>query len=370
MNLQILAQNILRLRVAKQLSQTALAEAANISISAIKSLELAKAAPRMRTLQAIAKALDVRIQDVFLPFKELRTVRFRSAKRMQNREKVLADVAMWLEDFNSLEKILNRQLPFDLKPIRAQCSRNDVMEAARLCRKTLKLKPTEPIHDICGLLERTGVKVLPMQMSSDSFFGLSVGEGDGGPAVVVNVWERIAIERRIFTAAHELGHLILHPEAYKVDQVDENKEEEQEANRFSSYFLMPNEGFYKEWNEAAGLHFVDRVLKVKLIFRVSYKSILSRLLEDGVVDKSIWMKFNIAFQRRFNRKLPFKEEPMGIDIFEPFGMQRFDFSEDRFSLLVREALDDDKISLSRGAEILRIGIEEMRDLRQNWEAIL
>jgi len=51
-------------------------------------------------------------------------------------------------------------------------------------------------------------------------------------------------------------------------------------------------------------------------------------------------------------------------------MQRFDFYEDRFKRLTREAVEKDKISLSRGAEMLRIGIEEMHNLLLNWEVIL
>lgn len=370
MNLQILAQNVRRLRIAKRLSQRALADNAGLSLPAIKSLELAKSEPRMRTIQAIAKALDVKIQELFQPVRELHTVRFRSAKRMQNRENVLAEVARWLDDFTFLEKSLNDICSFKLGAVWSQCSRGRPTEAAEVCREELRLKPTEPIYDICGLLEHAGVKVFPISVASDSFFGLSVGEKDGGPAVVVNVWERISVERRIFSAAHELGHLMLHPEAYDVTKVDENKKEEQEADRFAGHFLMPDEGFRKEWNEAAGLHFVDRVFKVKRIFRVSYKTVLSRLLENGAVDNSIWKKFNMAYQQRFNRKLSFKEEPMGIDPAEPFGMQRFDFYEDRFKRLAREAVEKDKISLSRGAEMLRIGIEEMQDLLQNWEVIL
>ncbi|MBF0527178.1 MAG: ImmA/IrrE family metallo-endopeptidase, partial [Deltaproteobacteria bacterium] len=269
-----------------------------------------------------------------------------------------------------LEKALNKHVPFNLKPARAQCSRERVVEVAELCRKKLGLKPGEPIYDICGLLEHAGVKVLSVPMMSDGFFGLSVGEEDGGPAVVVNVWERISVERRIFSAAHELGHLMLHPDAYDVTKIEENKEEEKEADRFAGHFLMPNEGFRKEWNEASGLHWVDRVFKVKRIFRVSYKAVLNRLREQVGADESIWVKFNLAYQQRFNRKLTFKEEPLGLDSAEPFGMQRFDFFEDRFSRLTRDAVEKDKISLSRGAEILRIGIEEMQDLLQNWAAVL
>jgi Zn-dependent peptidase ImmA (M78 family)/DNA-binding XRE family transcriptional regulator len=370
MNLQILAQNIRRLRTAKRFSQKALADAAGLSLPAIKSLELAKSEPRMRTVQAIAKGLDVKLQELFLPVREIKAVRFRSTKRMQNRENVLAEVSRRLDDFNYLEKVLDTNVPFKLQQTRAQCSRARIALAAELCREKLSLKPGEPIHDICGLLEHAGVKVLSIPMASDGFFGLSVGEEDGGPAVAVNVWERISVERRIFSAAHELGHLMLHLDAYDVTRTDENKEEEREADLFAGHFLMPDIGFRKEWEEASGLHWVDRVFKVKRIFRVSYKTVLVRLREHNVVGEEIWMKFNVAYQRRFKRKLPFKEEPMGIDPAEPFGMQRFDFYEDRFSRLVREAVEQDKISLSRGAEMLGIGIEEMQDLLQNWEAVL
>ena len=370
MNLHILAQNIRRVRTARKLSQKALAESSGISLPAIKNLEAAKNEPRMNTVQAIAGALEVRLQDLFAPVRELKTVRFRSGRRMQNRENILADISRWLDEFNYLEDSLDERKPFLLKDIQKRCSRSEVVEAAHSCRKGLGLSETEPIHDICGLLEHAGIKVLPIPMASDGFFGLSLGLEDGGPAIVVNVWERISVERRIFSAAHELGHLMLHPDAYDVHQSEENDEEEMEANLFAGHFLMPEEGFRREWNEAAGLHWVDRVLKVKRIFRVSYKTVLARLLEHGAADKSVWMRFNVAYQQRFQRKLPFKEAPQGIDSAEPFGMQRFDFYEDRFSRLTRKAVEEDKISLSRGAEILRISVEEMQDLLSNWEAVL
>jgi len=130
-----------RLRTAKRLSQSALADNAGLSLPAIKNIELAKSEPRMRTMQAIAKALHVKLQELFQPVRELRTVRFRSARRMQNRENVLAEVARWLDDFNFLEKSLNKQMPFSLKTVRGQCSRDRLAEAAALCRKKLGLKP-------------------------------------------------------------------------------------------------------------------------------------------------------------------------------------------------------------------------------------
>ncbi len=370
MNLQILSQNIRRIRTAKKYSQPRLADAAGLSLPAIKNLEGAKNEPRMSTVQAIARALEVRLQDLFAPVRELRTVRFRSGRRMQNRENILADVARWLDDFNYLEEILNEQKSFLLREVGKKCSRKEPVKAARLCRESLGLNDSEPIYDICGLLEHAGIKVLPFPMASDGFFGLSLGAEDGGPAVVVNVWDRISVERHIFSAAHELGHLMLHPDAYDVNESEENHAEEEEANRFAGHFLMPDEGFQKEWAEAAGLHWVDRVLKVKRIFRVSYKTVLARLLEHGDVDDAIWKKFFAAYKKRSFKGLSFKEEPLAIESAEPFGMQRFDFTEDRFSRLARRAVEEDLISVSRGAEILRISVDEMQELIASWEAVV
>ena len=102
-------------------------------------------------------------------------------------------------------------------------------------------------------------------------------------------------------------------------------------------------------------------MKIKRIFRVSYKTVLMRLIENGITTNNIWKKFNWAFQKEFGRKLSFKEEPMSSDS-EPFRIGRYDFFEDRLSRLTRKAIEEEKVSISRGAEILRINIEQMQEL--------
>ena len=105
-----------------------------------------------------------------------------------------------------------------------------------------------------------------------------------------------------------------------------------EADLFSSHFLIPKEGFDQEWEETAGLPFPDRVMKVKQIFRVSYKTVLFRLIEKGIVDNSIWRRFNAIYEKRYRRKLSYKEEPFSEGA-EPFGMDSIDFIGDRLSRL-------------------------------------
>jgi Zn-dependent peptidase ImmA (M78 family)/DNA-binding XRE family transcriptional regulator len=382
MEQKMIGINLRRIREAKGLSQEKAAELSGISRPAYRNIENGDSTPKVSTLQNIANGLGVKLQDLIAPVRTLERVRFRALKRMNSREQILTEVARWLDDFNYLENLLRDQEDYEFRALAHRLTstpagHHRAIQAAKEARNELKLNPKEPIRDIAGLLESSGIKLYPISLASDGFFGLSVSEQDGGPAVVVNVWERISVERWIFSAAHELGHLLLHLETYNVNESQEDADQENEANIFASYFLMPEEAFDSEWNEAYGLAFVDRVLKVKRIFQVSYKTVLYRLSErDG---NSIWGRFQAAYKARTGKTLKIMDEPEGLppDTFlhmsevlrsqEPESLSASDFIEDRLSKLVRIAIERDEITLSRGAEILRLDLDDMRERVSSWE---
>ncbi len=377
-----IGSNLRRLRTARKLSQEELASRAGLSRAGYKKIETGRSRPRVTTLQALAGALDVGLVDLVEPVRGLRAVRFRSSKRLRTREQILADVARWLSDFAELEGLLDDRVPWRLGAVATELASCEVEpgEAAGVVRRELGLGDDEPVRDICGLLEEeAGVKLLPLGLASDGFFGLSVGPGDGGPAVVVNTWERISVERWIFTAAHELGHLVLHLSAYDVTETEEPTGEEREANEFAASFLMPDRVFWKEWEEARGLPLVDRVLKIKRMFRVSYRTVLYRLGSRYEGPGNIWARFQAEYRRRTGSTLLRDDEPAALaeDAFraslpegaragEPEHLSPLDFREDRLSFLVRRAVEQGEISLGRGAEILGLSLEEMRDLASSW----
>ena len=227
-----------------------------------------------------------------------------------------------------------------------------------------------------GCLRRTGVKLLLLETKRDSFFGLSVGAPDGGPAVVVNTWDRISVERWIFTAAHELGHLLLHPSEYQRDATEVPGRTEREADAFASEFLMPEVAFGAEWDETRGHPLLVRVLKVKRIFRVSYKTVLYRLVESGRENADVWRAFQGQHRGHFGKTLRKVDEPAALEASEfawnwsrsgePVGLTRHDFIEDRLSRLVRQAIEGQHLSLGRAAEILGITREAMRKQAREW----
>jgi len=95
----------------------------------------------------------------------------------------------------------------------------------------------------------------------------------------------------------------------------------------------------------------------------------------------IWQRFNEDYRLRKGRSLLKNDEPYGIarEIYqnpmaarpagvEPAPMEPHDFQMDRLSRLVRKAIENEVISLSRGAEILRLPLEQMRELSASWIA--
>ena len=326
-----------------------------------RAIETGAAMPRVDTLARIAGALGVGIDDLLVPARRLEAVRFRAQKKMTSREQVLVEVAGWLADYGELEKVLKVEAKYPFRDVAQKVAaiapgEGRARTAAGLARKVVGLSE-DVIRDVCGLLEENGVKVITPKVASEGFFGLSVAKEDGGPAVVVNTWERISIERRIFTAAHELAHLILHLDSFDVAQAQENKAEEQEADVFASYLLMPEKLFEEAWEEARGLPLVKRVLKVKRIFHVSYKTVLYRIAQTRGV-KNIWARFQAEYRNSMGTTLGGKDEPERL--------READFVTDRLSGLVRKAFEAGQISIERAADVLGKDVETMARDARSW----
>lgn len=377
-----LSANLLRIRLDRGETQARIAEAAGMSRVGYRNVESGEAVPRTESLVRIAEALGVGVAELLRPALTLRAVRFRAQKKMTARDQLILDVGQWLHAYAELEELVGEKAESPLRGLVVPLSNREpgaerAVHAAAEARKALRLGPQDGIRDICGLLEDNGIKVYTPVLASEGFFGLSVGEGDGGPAVVVNTWDRISVERWIFTAAHELAHVLLHLSSFDVARSDEVEGEESEADVFASYFLMPEELFVEEWREAAGLGFMEAVFKLKRLFRVSWKSVVYRLASQPGAPKDLWARFFGEYKRRTGRSLRATEEPGGLRPeeftagpaprgLEPEQLSPSDFVEDRLARLVRRALTEKKISHARAAKLLRVDEATMRARAKSW----
>jgi hypothetical protein len=120
------------------------------------------------------------------------------------------------------------------------------------------------------------------------------------------------------------------------------------------------------------------VLKLKRMFRVSYKTVLYRLVETNRATRDVWQVFQRQHARRCGKTLSKADEPNPLKASEftwnwsragePAGLSECDFVEDRLHRLIRMALEQKIISLGRAAEILRISREDMRKRAADWAA--
>ena len=375
--------NLTRLRLDRGLSQTALAERAGLSPEAVGQVERGVVVPRTRTLIALAQVLGTTLGDLVTPVRPLRSVRFRARRRLRGREQILAEVSKWLDACRLLRTggEPGPRFRFGSAPVDPGSRKPEAV--ARQAREAVGTDPRGPVPDICDLLEQGGVEVLRLHKKRDSFFGLGVGAEDGGPAVVVNTWERISVERWIFTAARELGHLLLHLDQYRPEggsvepaQTESEWGAEREADRFASEFLMPEETFGRVWETALEPSLLDRVLRIKRLFRVSYRTVLYRLVATGRRDAGVWAAFHTGHRNRFGRALRGADERAARSESdfawkwrrseEPAGLTEHDFAGDRRWRLLRRALEERRVSVSWAAEVMGIHLEDMREWVHGW----
>jgi hypothetical protein len=108
--------------------------------------------------------------------------------------------------------------------------------------------------------------------------------------------------------------------------------------------------------------------------------VLYRIASKSPDGGKLWGRFQVEYRELTGRTLGKADEPEGLDADtfrgqpsakvadEPEHLVEGDFVEDRLFRLVRRAIEEDEISLARGAEHLRINIESMRELANSWVA--
>lgn len=174
-------------------------------------------------------------------------------------------------------------------------------------RKILKIQKDNPVKDICMLLESNGIIIYEMN-ALDKFDGISFFTDKGFPVIVIN--KNFPNDRKRFTIAHELGHILLHNESnFPISEYRDDKIKEKEANEFASEFLMPENDIK---NSLRGITLSD-VAKLKSYWLTSMGSILRRAKDLKCITEDRYKYFMIEMSRNgFNRK-----EPIEVTIDKP-----------------------------------------------------
>jgi transcriptional regulator with XRE-family HTH domain len=202
-----------RLKSARKMKGWSLQELADnitmtISKQALNKYEQNLMKPTGEVLIALAKALDVK-PNYFLKESgiELAPVEFRKKAKLsaKQEESVKEKVKDFLERYLEVEQLLNIKTKF-INPVK-KITLNEVHDVEAAALKLIEgwNLGYDPIPNVIEMLEDNGIRVMEID-APEEFDGLSTFVGDI-PVVVIN--KNYSIERKRFTALHELGHLVL-----------------------------------------------------------------------------------------------------------------------------------------------------------------
>lgn len=328
-------KNLKYYRLKKDLSMKSLASMVQVSPTAIRDYESGKRKPSMDVIQALAKALDVKVSD-FLANRDEALVfthgEFRKGSKLSERkqEYVCASVEEYMCRFYAVLGILGGDvMPTAPASHMVHLSQN-AEEDARELRKYLRIADACPVGNLVELLENKGILVYFLAMDDDAFSGMN-GLVDGRPYIVVN--EKMSSERIRSTIAHEMSHFIF---AWP-DGMSE-KEIEERATAISGAFLLPEEDVKREMGIRRTAITKDMELICKE-YGISMYLLVKRANLCGIITDNIAKNFYIVVgQRGWKRNEPSripKEKPM------------------LFSQLVYRAVSEHEISVQKGAELLK-----------------
>ena len=176
-------------------------------------------------------------------------------------------------------------------------------DTARKIREFMNI-PKGPVHNLIRLLELNGIIVHFIDASTDKFSGITLITDKGQPIVFINRLHDNA--RKRFTLAHELGHLVLH---IRNQFIDPKRNIEDEADKFSSEFLMPELDCR---NDLTRLKSKDLAI-LKRYWGVSMKALIYRAKDLHLINQNKAQNLYIELSRNGF----VKNEPFDINLQKP-----------------------------------------------------
>lgn len=227
-----------RLTMARKLAglrKRELAEAIERTAAAVSQYELGQSRPSAETLTRCARALSMPVTFFTVGRPQLRLdtahAHFRSLRTTTaiQREQALAHVELLWEITEHLDQVI--ELPAVELGMPLGIPHGDPAGTARTIRKAWGT-PTGPAVHLVRSLEARGIVITYIPAVDSGSIDAFSSALHGRPMIALT--HKGNPMRRRFSVAHELGHLLLHPEP-----APGNAANEREANLFAAEFLMP-----------------------------------------------------------------------------------------------------------------------------------
>lgn len=336
-------------RIAR-MSKTELRQRVGVSAAAIGQYERGEVKPRGETIEALADALQVppgyfalgrpraQVEVAEASFRRLRSTTVAQQQQATAYVEQVWELSCYLEEqveFPELD-LPSWAFPESQEPI-------DPITAARLLRSHWGLG-AGPVVDLVAEIENHGVIVVLFSMKEegsdeksriDAFSTTALSR----PVIVMTPDKADDVLRHRFSAAHEIGHIVMHHGRHGSDS-----EMERQADRFAAEFLTPDAAIRPLLPHRVNF---DRLEALSQHWGVSVHSLLYRMRELELVSESTARRAYITLSSTPRR-------PQSIR----------DFPGEQPELLRRaiELLEENDIPLAHIAADLQLPLRRVRQL--------
>jgi len=361
-----------RLRLAREnagILQDDAAQVIGMSRPTLVSIEKGARRVRIQELQRLARHYGISV-NALLRREAVHTdlvPRFRKLRETEDK-----DTAEAVQLFNNLikadvelENVLGIERRRNYSPEHG-VNEGDVIalaeQHAQDLRDWLGLGPG-PIADIFSVIELgLGIRLYQRRLPS-KVAGLFTYEDAVGACILLNA--NHPLPRRIQSAAHELGHFYGTRHSPEVLELDEKflSREERYANAFGRAFLTPAASFsesFRQLKEITGKTTRRLIILLAHQYNISRQACGLRLEELGLAKKGTWAWFEK------NGGIPEKDvrEVLGEmnDRRDPAKGDADRLISHRMSLMAHAAWKRELMSEGQLAELLSVGLVELRDI--------
>jgi Zn-dependent peptidase ImmA (M78 family)/DNA-binding XRE family transcriptional regulator len=351
-----------------------LAKLLGVNRNTITNYESGKTEPSANDVLRLADALGCDIMELLpgTPRANVPRFAFRAHSALRKDVHVIASARKYFRTYTDIEDILGAKLALRLPhyPIDATDPHLErrIEGIANKVRKICGVRDCGP-DNIVSVLENLGVRCLFFRYEGEGLDGLSVLQDD--MSLVMLRRRNKGIERTISSAAHELGHLVMHQHLFTTEpgEVDDWRRYEREAQIFAGHFLVPTEDLLDVWEEE-GLYRLAPVapahalLLLKRVFRVSFWFLYERVKQAELVSPNAYRRLVTDVKRLLGIRGRAKMEDLEPEPLPPDMLQR----STRFARLVRSAFIQDKIGVAKVAEMFQVPVDEAKEITAKWMA--
>jgi Zn-dependent peptidase ImmA (M78 family)/DNA-binding XRE family transcriptional regulator len=271
---------------------------------------------------------------------------FRKLAKLQKREQAMAieKTRDAVERYVELEDLLGLEPHFEqhIQGLDFVVSNADEAEqAAVLVREAYKLG-NGPIYNVVEMLEEQGIRVIEIELD-EGFNGMSTIIDNRVPVIVLNRFFDNKLDRKRFTALHELAHLLL-----RLDPALEEKQQERLCDAFAGAMLLPGEQVSTMLGSHRSALIWNELVLIKELYGISIRAILYRAKQYGIITDYDLTSKMAELSRFYGRK----SEP---------GRYKGTEQAVRFRQLLLRGIAEAIISESKAAELDGKKLAEFRE---------